>query len=300
MMLIPQRLFNAPGVRTLARDKNRCVLHKRLTAPVLEREAYVSQHVVSVVVQGKQSLTTYEGITLNVAAGEAVFLPRGLYYVTDLLSEDKAFESLLFYFDDADIHNFLTGTNVGDERPKMRQNYLRFPRSTYLRSFAASITESYTAENSTPPGARATATPPEPVVQQLLHLLNREASHGETFVSFLVQLTQPSKRGLKPFMEANYAKPLRVGDYAYLTGRSLTSFRRDFHRLFSTSPRSWLRAKRMDRAVRLARNDAEKTVNSLAREVGYNNVSYFIRIFKSHTGRSPGNYLSDYHAGRIA
>ena len=47
MILIPQRLFDNPKVSTILRDGNVCILRKELTEPVVNRQGYISNHVVS-------------------------------------------------------------------------------------------------------------------------------------------------------------------------------------------------------------------------------------------------------------
>lgn len=91
-------------------------------------------------------------------------------------------------------------------------------------------------------------------------------------------------------MEHNYLKPLGVEDYAYLTGRSVSSFRRDFRAFFGTTPNKWLRERRLRQAVALVEGGA-RNVTELSYAVGYDNVSYFIREFRRLTGFSPKQFM---------
>ena len=96
MILIPQRLFESPQVTTILRDGNVCILQKELTEPVVKREGYISNHVVSIVLAGEQQIRTYDENLIRVKQGEVLFIPRGMYYITDLLPKDGTFKSLLF------------------------------------------------------------------------------------------------------------------------------------------------------------------------------------------------------------
>ena len=98
MILLPQRLFRQPGVQVILRDGNNCIIEKRLTEKVLRRSGYVSNHVVSVILNGTQQIESFDGAAIRAKAGEMLLIPRGLYYVTDLLPDDGAFHSLLSYF----------------------------------------------------------------------------------------------------------------------------------------------------------------------------------------------------------
>ena len=54
MILIPQRLFDNPQVTTILRDGNVCILAKELTKPFLQKEGYISNHVISICLAGQQ------------------------------------------------------------------------------------------------------------------------------------------------------------------------------------------------------------------------------------------------------
>ena len=282
MIVIPQRLFTAPGVEVLARDGNNCILHKRLPREQRDREAYVANHVVSLVLSGRQMIRTYEERTVTARAGEALLLSRGVYYVTDLLPDDGPFESLLFYFDDDALHRFLSVTNETEVDPERTREYLHFTPSPALAAFVTHTRQTAAAGLLTKPilGIKTL---------ELLHLLHG-LSESRTCARFLFRLTLPKRRNLRQFMERNYRKPLGVEDYAYLTGRSVSSFRRDFREFFGTTPNRWLRRRRMQEAVALL-EAGDRSVTELSYAVGYENISYFIREFRKVTGLSPKQYM---------
>jgi len=78
-------------------------LQKELTEPVINKEGYISNHVISILMEGEQQIRTYEDELIRVKPGEVLFIPRGMYHITDLLLESGRYRSLLFYFDDAII-----------------------------------------------------------------------------------------------------------------------------------------------------------------------------------------------------
>jgi AraC-like DNA-binding protein len=124
---------------------------------------------------------------------------------------------------------------------------------------------------------------------ELLHLLSI-GERGEDFIRTLLCLKMKAKRNLRDFMDANFFKPLSVEDYAYLTGRSLSTFNRDFKRQFSVSPKKWLMDKRLEKAYLLLASNAH-SVSDVAYEVGYENFSHFIKAFHKKFGISPKQFL---------
>lgn len=293
MILLPQRLFRQPGVQVILRDGNNCIIEKRLTEKVLRRSGYVSNHVVSVILNGTQQIESFDGAAIRAKAGEMLLIPRGLYYVTDLLPDDGAFHSLLFYFDDSTIQSFLAQvTNQQVDYPNTIGDYLKFEQTKGIRHFVNALLEVYGNSKKFPKALLELKT------LELLHLLN--ISSGQpSMVDFLFHLTLPKKRNIRAFMAHNFDKPLKVTDYARLTGRSMSTFRRDFKAHFNETPQQWLKQRRIEKAIQLIK-EQERSVTALAYEVGYENISYFIKAFKGEVGLSPKQYLLKHYRNQVA
>ena len=76
----------------------------------------------------------------------------------------------------------------------------------------------------------------------------------------------------------------------YLTGRSLTTFKRDFKKAFNTTPQKWLTQKRLELAHYQFAEKNKKPVE-VYYEVGFENLSHFSFAFKKHFGYSPSELL---------
>lgn len=283
MILIPQRLFESDQVNIILRDGNVCILSKSLTKPIVKREGYISNHVVSIVLSGEQHIETDDGDLIKVKEGEVLFIPRGLYHISDFLPQNGNFKSLLFYFDDAIIQEFLSTSKITEITKRGVSNHLKFGMVPNLRLFADALVSIYKGDH------LKNKSFLELKILELLHLLNSLAKKQD-FANFLFRLTLPKKRNIKTFMEHNFDKPLKIEDYAYLTGRSLSTFRRDFKSYYNITPQKWLKEKRLEKALNILNTQAIK-VTDLAYEVGYENTSYFIKEFKSKVGQSPKQYI---------
>lgn len=283
MILIPQRLFQDKQVTTILRDGNICILQKELTYPVAQREGYVANHVVSILLSGEQHIRTYEDKLIRVQPNEVLFIPRGMYYITDLLPKQGTFKSLLFYFNDAIIQKFLSTTSVSEISRTSVPDHLKFGVVPSIRVFAESLISIYQIQQ------LRNRNFLDVKMLELLYLLN-DLAEDQLFADFLFRLTLPKKRNIKTFMENNFDKPLKIEDYAYLTGRSVSTFRRNFKSYYDRTPQKWLKEKRMDKALQLL-NERDVSVTQVAYEVGYENISYFIKEFRGQVGLSPKQYL---------
>ncbi len=56
----------------------------------------------------------------------------------------------------------------------------------------------------------------------------------------LFDFSEPGKIGLEAYMNEHYKFNVDTSRFAYLTGRSLATFERDFEKIFHTSPNKWL------------------------------------------------------------
>ncbi|MFP5439588.1 MAG: helix-turn-helix domain-containing protein [Bacteroidia bacterium] len=102
----------------------------------------------------------------------------------------------------------------------------------------------------------------------------------------LLDISEPGKIDLKDFMQHNFRFNVSLERFAYLTGRSLSTFKRDFEKLFGTTPSRWLQQKRLDEALYLITQKGTK-VSDVYIEVGFENLSHFSFAFKKAFGKAP-------------
>lgn len=93
----------------------------------------------------------------------------------------------------------------------------------------------------------------------------------------------------KDFMEANLGQKISLNDISKAACLSVHHFKREFKLLYGCTPHRYLFIKRMQRAKTLL---ATRSLNldEIALISGSENVSSFIRQFRSFTGYTPGHY----------
>lgn len=68
---------------------------------------------------------------------------------------------------------------------------------------------------------------------------------------------------LAGFMEKNFMFNMPLEKFGYLSGRSLTTFKRDFHKIYNTTPQRWLTQKRLELAHDQLTEKKQKTRRSV-------------------------------------
>lgn len=91
------------------------------------------------------------------------------------------------------------------------------------------------------------------------------------------------------FMNDHLGDKLSVTDMAKEAGLSRFHFCRIFRKFTGMSPKKFLNKLRLERAKLLLR-DTDRIVSDVAGEVGFEDLSNFIRYFKKYTGYTPSAY----------
>ncbi len=90
-------------------------------------------------------------------------------------------------------------------------------------------------------------------------------------------------------MEKNYEHIQSLEEIAEFVGLSKYHFTRIFRKATGYSPIEYLTKIRMEQAVKLLRH-TDLSIDEIAREIGYSNGSYFIKVFRQWIGFPPGEF----------
>jgi len=232
-------------------------------------------------VRGKQIISNYDGTAVTVNEGQLLFLSKDMYLVSDFVTDNNHFEAIIFFIDDSviqqnitprknyDIDNVIPTLEAGDQIAKYMQSlldvYRHFENSNEILAIK---------------------------VRELLALIKLQ-DNGGIFLSQLYSLeTKHKRRDIREFMELNFLKNLNIDDYALLTGRSKSTFMREFKKLYATTPNQWLIEKRLSKGHEMLIN-TNINVTDIAFEVGYENVSHFIKAYKKRYKTTPKQLKSN-------
>ncbi len=102
----------------------------------------------------------------------------------------------------------------------------------------------------------------------------------------LAHFDKPGKIDLLHFMEKNFMFNMSLERLGYLTGRSVSTFNRDFKKLFKTTPQKWLTKKRLELAHYHLTQKNKKPIE-IYLEVGFEDLSHFSFAFKKQYGFPP-------------
>ncbi len=95
------------------------------------------------------------------------------------------------------------------------------------------------------------------------------------------------RKDLREYMEQNYMFNVSLKVFAEYSGRSLSTFRREFMNLFGMTPTRWLLSRRLEEAYCLLETQDVKPAQ-IYWELGFETQAHFNRCFKQKYGITPG------------
>lgn len=241
-------------------------------------EQFVPEHILSFQLAG--SLKVEDGQQRYVfEEGSIRFHQRNhlLKFYKQLPANGGEFKSLSIYFHQQILHNF-------------SREYHYTPAETHHKQTITLIEPGglYT-------GFLHSLQPYEQIAlsadQDLLHLKLKEAlllllKSNPELAGILFDFTAPGKIDLEAFMLKNYLFNVSMERFAYLTGRSLATFKRDFEQIFHTSPGRWLLQQRLQEAHHRIKEKGMRP-SDVYLEVGFEDLSHFSFAFKKVYGVAP-------------
>lgn len=102
----------------------------------------------------------------------------------------------------------------------------------------------------------------------------------------LFDFSEPGKIDLEAFMKRNFQFNVELKRFAYLMGRRLATFKRDFEKKFHRLPSRWLQQHRLQEAYfRIKGKGAAPSDVYL--DLGFEDLSHFSFAFKKKYGVAP-------------
>ncbi|NIA04811.1 MAG: helix-turn-helix domain-containing protein [Proteobacteria bacterium] len=246
-----------------------------------KQEVYATCHLFVVVLSGEKVVHTPEG-DFHIRSGNAFMVRRGLHMFSEIFAEEHQYKSLIFFIDDRLLADFFrtNALTISSPAPGVQpKNIFQIPVSPLMRAGIDATLPFFSNK-----AAVSKELLKVKLTEILLHIA--QSKQGTEFLSFVKGLQSHHKKDLLPLMEENFARSFSVKHFAELSGRSLTTFKKDFRNTFQQSPQKWINEKRLERA-RFLLTHTDLNVTDVCFEVGFENLSYFGQLFKKRFGTSP-------------
>ena len=249
---------------------------------VEEFRLWTESHVITFVISGKKDWYTPTK-TFHLSGGDALFIKKGIYTTKQYFEEDYCV--MLFFMNDSFIKNFIIENQIKPiQQPgnKSPEGVIQIDTDKSFNLSIESIFQYLTKGRSIP----------QPLIElKFKELIFNIALNpkNQGFYQILLDIANTRKTDIEHIMNANFQYNLPLEAFAKLSGRSLSSFKRDFKTNFDTTPSKWLIAKRLDYSKMLLES-SQMNINEICYESGFKNTSHFIQSFKKQFQLTPNQY----------
>ncbi|MBS1661620.1 MAG: helix-turn-helix domain-containing protein [Bacteroidetes bacterium] len=241
-------------------------------------ESFVYEHSFMYIFEGSISFFV-AGATHVFNAGEAVLVKRNqLAKATKLPPPGGVFRSVSIRLDQDTLRTYSMEQGITAAGHYRGESILLLKQDIFYKSFFESL-----APYLDMPLENVDNTLRTLKVKEAIILLLRQ---NPELKNLLFDFNEPGKIDLEEFMSRHFAFNVEMKQFAYLTGRSLATFKRDFEKVFHTSPGKWLQQRRLEQAYYLIKEKGRRP-SDVYLEVGFEDLSHFSFAFKKEFGAAP-------------
>jgi AraC-like DNA-binding protein len=262
------------------------IVYARYATRQVAGEQFIAEHGMCYIIAGSVQVAD-AGETHSFGAGSLIFCRKNfLAKFTKLPAENGPMQAITVVLDRATLLEFSQQYGLGHEGSHVPSVAVQsLADSPLLHSFYATL-QSYFEVPLPAPLARLKQH------EAIMLLLQAHPA----LQSVLFDFGQPGKIDLEAFMQQNFRFNVALKQLAYLTGRSLATFKRDFEKTFHTSPNRWLYQRRLEEAHYLLK-EANRRPSDVYHEVGFESLAHFSYAFKQFFGRNPSSIHAPFTAG---
>lgn len=251
-----------------------------LSGKYLKNEVMLDHHCFVRIISGEVKIIISDTSKVF-GPGDAIFFPRHqLSTVIQYPKDNKAYKCVLIIFRNERLKDYYS-RNRAHENIEHSAAVRSYDKHPLIESYFASLLPYFELEDELPEKLLVLK------IEEALTILRIIDKGVDTF---LADFSEPGKIDLADFMEQNYMFNMPLEKFGYLTGRSLTTFKRDFRKIYSTTPQRWLTKRRLKLAHYLLSEKKQKAVE-IYREIGFENLSHFSYAFKKQFGYTPKETL---------
>ncbi|HSZ25078.1 MAG TPA: AraC family transcriptional regulator [Cytophagaceae bacterium] len=238
-------------------------------------EQFISEHTFVYVIKGIMNL--YDGSEHRaLKSGEGCIARKNRLGRFNKLKVDSELEKVFVFFDERFLKKFQEKHQSKSTKFIPSSTFISINKNELIPSFIQSLKPYYNHGKIKEPFSDLKSE------ELLIILLQQQPELAGLFFDYGI----PQKINIEEFMNRNYKFNVSIEHFAYLTGRSLSAFKRDFKITFNEAPNHWLVQKRLQEAHFLIQKKNKKP-SEIYLDLGFEDLSHFSYVFKKTFGVSP-------------
>jgi AraC-like DNA-binding protein len=241
----------------------------------ISQEYFIAEHYFIYVAKGTMNL--FDGAEHQaLKSGDCCLARKNRLGRFNKQKENNELEKAILCLDEQFLKRFQDKHKTVSAKFKPTDTFLKLKENILLPHFFRSLKPYY---------AHAKIAAPFSDVKREELLLILLESQPE-LAGLLFDYGTPQKINLEEVMNRNFKFNVPVERFAYLTGRSLSAFKRDFKSTFNSTPNQWLVQKRLQEAYFLI-DKKNKKPSEIYLDLGFEALPHFSFAFKEQFGLTP-------------
>lgn len=254
------------------------------------RSLSLSRIAVGFVLSGTKYLYCND-YSYSIEEGSLFILDVGFHYEENIVGANGRFEQITFYLSAKCLQQVIFGLNINYGLSFashhtctrcMSRNFANMKASVPQRNFFVSIDLSLRSS-----GLLHNDVGQRIKLNELIYLLLSE--EDGCIRRKILRAADTESGQFVSVIYDNIFNDISVEMLAELTNRSLTSFKKEFRRLFRASPHRWIVEQRLDRA-KIMLVSTSRTVSEIGAECAFANISHFIKLFRQRYKETPASF----------
>ncbi|WP_298738412.1 AraC family transcriptional regulator [uncultured Chitinophaga sp.] len=127
-------------------------------------------------------------------------------------------------------------------------------------------------------------------------LLLSQTPNAASIQLILSQIISPTTYTFRQIIDANIFSRLSIEELARETNLSLSSFKREFAKVYNDTPANYIKHKRLEKAASLLLASGER-ISGIAFQCGFNDLASFTKSFHDKYNVTPTQYRQNQQAG---
>lgn len=244
----------------------------------LEHDPFVYEHALAFSISGIAEFHS-DNTVISYPEGTLCLVRRNqLLKILKKPSNGKPFASITIFLNQKTLQQYSLEHNVKADGMYVGEPNVLLKNDAFLQGYFNSLMPYFAQpEKLTPTLAQAKTT-------EVIELLLRNPA----LKNFLFDFNKPHKIDLEAYMNRNFSYNVPLTQFAKLTGRSLSTFKRDFTKLYATTPEKWLQKRRLEQAHFLI-TQKSKRPSDIYLQLGFETLSHFSYAFKKRFGQTPAS-----------
>lgn len=250
-------------------------------------DAFLTHYAMVYILSGVKQIKVAQN-KFQIHPGELFLIPRGEYVMSEYITGEHGFQSLMLFFSKKvaqDLIEQISGylsTHISDIIPMKKEAVKIIPHNPDIEKIFSAIATYSKSES------RFTCELLKLKFTELIYLL-LDSPYQKLILSFLLDAARGETPSISSVIDSQLYSSATINELALLSGRSLSSFKREFSQQYGEPPRCWIRKKKLERAAYLLET-SDKTIEEIAEASGFVSGPHFARLFKEHYQNTPSEY----------